>query len=417
MRKILWLHTTPFTPSNEIQGGAWAQSLAERVQKTGQVQIYHIAVDDVKEVQKKDFNAIPQWIIPIDKGFYHTQQASQRTCRIISQIEQEIQPDLVHIWGTESIWCSVYSQGYIKSPLLLDMQGFLSQCYYFYYGGLTFSEVLQCIHLKEIIMPWRTLFRKKKKFGKRGKYEIRYLQKIKNISVQSEWVKNHVRVINPKAHLYQTNIILRSNFYDAEPWRNHTFDDSPIIYSSCNAAESYKGIHILLKALVILKRKYPKIQLHLAGTILIGNRLLDGYSVFLKNFIQKNDLQDNICYLGRLNAEQIIHELQHANVCVIPSFVETYCLGFAESMILGVPTVVSYAGAMSELAKHGEEALFYNSMDYAICASYIDELLQNKSLAEKLSTNARLRRIQENNPDSIVQNQLAIYDEFFNINK
>ena len=34
------------------------------------------------------------------------------------------------------------------------------------------------------------------------------------------------------------------------------------------------------------------------------------------------------------------------NVCVIPSFVETYCLALAEAMIVGCPTVVSYTSAL-----------------------------------------------------------------------
>ena len=51
-------------------------------------------------------------------------------------------------------------------------------------------------------------------------------------------------------------------------------------------------------------------------------------------------------------------------------FIETYCLSFAEAMIVGVPTVTSFTGAMPELARHGEESLFYNSIDYQTCATY-----------------------------------------------
>ena len=106
---------------------------------------------------------------------------------------------------------------------------------------------------------------------------------------------------------------------------------------------------------------------------------------------------------------QIVEELQYADVTVIPSFVETYCLAFAESMLIGTPTVVSYTGAMPELADHGEECLFYNSMDFLSCAYYVDQLVRNKALAEKLSANGRKRRLQENDRELVVNTQLDIY--------
>lgn len=96
-------------------------------------------------------------------------------------------------------------------------------------------------------------------------------------------------------------------------------------------------------------------------------------------------MQENVIYLGSLDENQIITHLQEANACVIPSFIETYCLAFAESMIVGTPTIASFAGAMPELAENGKEALFYNSVDYYTCAALIDKVLQNRGLAEKLS--------------------------------
>ena len=410
MKKILWLHNNLFIKKDKIFSGSWVQALAEYLQSSGKVQIYHIALGNVKEVTRQDHLNIPQWIIPNRKNKLHGQIPPKQTCVEIARIEKEIQPDLVHLWGTESIWCSVYEQGYIKSKTLIDMQGILSQCAVHYYGGLTFKEKLRCIHLKEIIMPWRTLFHKKKVFEERGQFENRCLRKFKYISYQSEWVKNQLSTINPDASYYHTKIMIRDSFYDAEPWIFRESGKAPVLFSSCNAAVTFKGIHVLLKTIAVLKQRYPDIQLRLAGQINVGNKLLDGYSVFLNQLIKNYRLQQNVLYLGMLNEFQIIKELQESNVCVIPSFVESYCLGFAEAMIVGTPTVVSFAGAMPELAIHKEEALFYNSMDYGTCAVYIDQLLQDKILAESISKKARAKRMKENNKKEILSNQLDIYD-------
>ena len=141
----------------------------------------------------------------------------------------------------------------------------------------------------------------------------------------------------------------------------------------------------------------------------VGVRLLDGYSIFLHDLIKENGLQDNVTYLGPLSDVGIIEQLQKCNVCVIPSFIESYCLVLAESMIIGVPTVTSYTGAMPEFADNGKETMFYNPVDYVSCAAFVDELIRNQSLAEAISRNARERRLAENHPDDVVNRQLGIY--------
>ena len=106
----------------------------------------------------------------------------------------------------------------------------------------------------------------------------------------------------------------------------------------------------------------------------------------------------------------MVDNLIVSNVCVVPSFIETYCLAFAEAMIIGVPTVVSYTGAMPEFAINKEEALFYNSIDYGYCAHLIHELINNQELAENLSKNSKKRRLLENDRNEVLKTQLNIYN-------
>ena len=414
MKKILWLCNVLFSDEAITDTGSWLQPMAVALQQTGKVQIYNISQGNVSEVTECDYRGIRQWIIPSRKTKNHGQDPSVKTCEEIRNIEREIKPDIVHLWGTEDIWASVYRKGYLQSPALIDIQGLLSLCAEYYYGGLTFSEIIRCVHLKEILMPWRTLFGKKNVFKNRGKIEIENLKRFQHISVQSEWVRNIVSFINPDAHLYQTKIMLRDAFSEASPWQYQKADTQPVVFTLCSGAISYKGIHVLLKAIHVLKKKYPSIRLKIAGNMKIGNRLLDGYSIFLKKLIKKLDLEDHVSYLGSVDASQIVHFLQECNVCVIPSFIESYCLAFVEAMIVGVPTVVSFTGAMPELAEHQKSALFYNSLDHRTCAAHIDLLIQNKELAELLSSNGRENRLKQNDKNMVVNTQLNIYQSILN---
>lgn len=409
MRKILWLCNVKFVEEKTKATGGWLQPLAELLQASGQVSIFNITKGNVNEIQHDNYKGIEQWVLPNYKTNGYGQIPSRRFCKALSEIENEINPDLVHIWGTESVWASAYTQGAIKTKAFIDIQGILSSYYYYYYGNLNFKDIIRCIYIKELLMPWRTLFHKKEVFKQRGKIEIECLKKFKYISYQSEWVKNHLSFINPTATYLPTKILLRNSFYTASPWTYKDNINAPIIFTTASGAIPYKGIHILFRSIQLLKNIYPNIQLRVAGSMLIGNRLLNGYSIYLKKQIKTLGIENNVVYLGAIDEAQIVKELQNANVSVIPSFVETYCLAFAESMIIGVPTIASFTGAMPELGKHGKECLFYNPIDFQTCAHYIDLLIRDKKLAESLSRNGRIKRLIENKKETILQTQLDNY--------
>lgn len=410
MIKIVWLCNARFTSKKIKFTGSWLQPLAERLQETGKVQIVNICRANVTSVIKENDGRIIQYVLPVRKAQKYGHVPDKLTISEIIDIVSLEQPDLIHIWGTESIWAYMNTILSKSFKTIMDIQGLLAPYSDYYYGGLTNREIFQSIHLKELLMPTRTLYYKRKIFKERGKQETKYLQTFTNISVQSDWVKNYIGFVAPNSKIYSTNIILRDGFYKAQPWVYKENKNAPIIYSSCAAAVPYKGMHILIKAVGLLKKKYPKIQLHLAGQINVGNKLLDGYSVYINKLIRRLDLVDNVCFLGSIDEDKIINELQKCSVSVVPSFIETYCLAFAESMIIGVPTVVSYTGAMPELAEHKKEALFYNSMDYYTMAGYIDELIRNRKLSDSISQNCRKRRLLENNPLKVVEQQLKIYN-------
>lgn len=408
MKKILWLCNSKFTSVTKKATGTWLQPLAELLVRSGKVEIINVSLGE-RAATVWDHSDIKQYTVPagkrIDLGHTFSEDIKQS---VIDIIELE-QPDLIHVWGTEAAWVSVFDTYKPQIPLLLDIQGLLHVYADYFYGGLTFSEILGCIHLKELLMPQRTLFNKKKIFKKRGEFELRYLKNFDNISVQSEWVRDKISLITPSVNIFDTRIILRDEFYNAKPWEFKS-NTAPIIYTSTSAAVSYKGLHVLIKSVAILKKTYANIELRIAGQMNIGKKMLDGYSIFLNNIIKDHGLENNIKYLGSLDSTQIVKELQYCNVCVVPSFVETYCLSFAEAMMVGTPTIVSYAGAMPGLAIDGDEALFYNSSDYRQCASYIMKLVESVELSTRMSERARARRLMENDREQILSAQLSIYD-------
>lgn len=409
--KILWLCNSKFSSDKIKTTGSWLQPLCEQLSQIEGNELYNITEYSGSTIIRKNIQKIQQWCLPQDKDAKNNHQiASDDFCHEVVDIINNIKPDIVHIWGTETIFPSIYNKGYIKYPCLLEIQGILSSYYYFYYGGLTFYEILKCIHLKELILPWRCLPFKRHTFKKRGLTECESISRFKNIAVQSNWTLEQLHNINTNFNVYHSKIMLRKAFYEAEQW-NYKQTDTPIIFTTASGAIPYKGIQIALKALLLIKKTYPKATLRIAGNMHIGNMLQDGFSIYINSLIKKYSLENNVVLLGSIDANQIVDELQRCNVCLIPSFVETYCLAFAESMMVGVPTVVSYAGAMPELAKDKDEAVFYNSNDFISCSQRIIEIVTNKELSDHLSSKCRKRRVIENDISSVVSNQMNVYNK------
>lgn len=409
--RILWLSNFPFSSKDLSNTGTWVQPLAEALVTNHNIQIGNVSWGN--NPCHEIINGIEQWIITPKRLSRYGHEAPTRICLQVLNIIEEFKPDLVHIWGTESAWASIVRKGYIKTNTLLEIQGLLYPYYHYYLGSLSIKDIIDCVHLKEILMPWRNLLGKQHVFKKRGIEEKRNLKAFRNIATQSNWSRYYVSTCVPQAELFTSKIMLRPAFYNAN-WNYHLDVSHPIIFSTFSGAIPYKGMHILLETVSILKEKYPHIELRIAGTFYIGNKLIDGYSLFLRYLIKKYQLEQNIVLLGNIDATTIVKELENADVCVIPSFVETYCLAFAEAMIVGCPVVCAYSGAMPELALDKEDVLFYNPADAYMSARMIEYTFDNPDKTILRSQNARTKRLKENMPIDVINNQIEIYSKIIN---
>lgn len=416
--KILWLCNAQFSSEGRSSSGTWLQPLAEMINDTDGYTLSNVTIASVKALSTENVRGIKQYLLPsnVKKSF---KIWYGEICNEIHNIVEEIKPDLVHIWGTENVWGLVYKDGYISAPAFLEMQGMPSVSFA-YYGGLTWKEKLQCLcaPLSLYHFPKNTMWWGYRHYKGLGEKEKEIINAFDIISVQSSWVEEHVLHINPQVQILHTQIILREQFYNCEPWQWHECGDSPIVFSTCSRNAPYKGLHVLLKAVGLLKKRYPNIRLNLAGK-LTGSRGLfyaSGYTRFLYKIIKEYNIEDNVHFLGALTADQIIKHLQEANVSVIPSFIESYSLALAESMMVGTPSVVSYAAAMPEFAKDNEQVLFYDSLDVISCAARIENIFVHKDLSERLSLNSRLRKLKDCDKIETLRIQLDNYDVISHMN-
>jgi glycosyltransferase involved in cell wall biosynthesis len=403
--KVLWFSNVAFTELNSNTTGSWIHSMSELLMMTEEVELFNITQGKVNQVIRKDCKSISQWFIPTVK-LRKNGLPNYKNIDKIQQIVQNINPDIIHIWGTENYWGLLSSRGYVKGNILLEIQGLKYAYAKYFFSGLTFLQIIRCFRLKEFVKPFTSLLGQKIKFERWGKFEKEMISNTKFISTQSEWVRAHIININRNASIIETEIALRSAFLNALKWDLKTCMPFQVFTSVSTSALSYKGLHTLIDAIAILKNKFPGVKLLIGGHSSVGLKS-DGYSKWLRDKIRNSEIEPNVHFLGPLDAENIVIQLQSANVVVVPSFIETYCLALHEALTVGVPTVVSFAGAMPEFAKDKDNALFYPPGDAEMCANAIESLFLNKELALRISTNAYLQK--KMNVSNVGMSQLKIY--------
>jgi len=408
LRKLVWFSNCIFQESSIKATGTWVVAMGRKLQESGECRISNFAVSDVDEISSYEQAGIQQWLLPRSR-YGRPESISRKDAKILADLVERLDPDLVHIWGTENFCASLAADRLFgRRSVLLDIQGLLHAYADVFFGDLTVGELLGCVGPKEAVIPKRHLYFRQRDFRRRGELEKKVVQAIPDIAVQSEWVRFRIEGLHPSCRIHPTGILLRPEFRHATPWKRP--ETGPVrIFTSSSGAHAYKGIHVVLRAFAEVRKRLPSAVLAIAGNIR-GGRMQEGYSRWLDREAERLGVADAIEWMGALSAPEIVQAMRASHVVVVPSFVETYCLALAEAMMVGVPTVVSYAGAMPELARDGESALYFPPGDSVTCAGRILRLVHDQVLAEAVSAKSRDTALIRNDPDAVARRQIEIYD-------
>lgn len=408
--KVLWFSNVVLGNTKSTGSGSWLFGMKNIISDS--VKLYNVTQSNVDNVLYEKYEDLEEYIIPNYK--LKNNIPSKENISKIKSIVDKINPDIVHVWGIELYWGLLFSRGYIKRSYIIEIQGLLSSCYHVYYGGLSPLEIMKCFSIKEIIKINTFLPFQKRKMIDHSKTEYEIITSSLNISTQSDWIRNQIKLkTKDNVKIFKTLRPIRKTFYNSEKWCKNKNRSSIIIYTSFSYLVPFKGFHVLIKALAFLKQKYNDIILNVGGvdikTIVFYRQ--DGYMKYILSLIKKLGLSNNVNFIGRLDEHDICEELLNSDVFVNPSFVESYSAASAEALYLGVPSVLSYAGAMPNFSNEKEVALYYSPMDYVDLASKIDELICNNELSNILSNHSISVMKNLSDIGIIRKTQLSIYSK------
>lgn len=314
---------------------------------------------------------------------------SKKTLRDCEKVLQAFRPDIIHIHGTEySIGPAMLKVNEKYGiPTLLTIQGILTRISEEYYAGLGIGQLLKIGSVKEWL-KLKTPFFAKRLFLHNAKRERKVLNSVRYVTGRTTWDKAVMLSLNPKLAYFRFNYNLRDEFYSAPKWSV----DNMTPHTIYAGASSYplKGLHILIDALTILKRKYPDVRLMVPGGNAKDGKLqtCNGYQAYILQKIQENGLDENVYFCGGKSASEVTEILGRSNVCVVTSAMEGASATICEAMMIGTPCVCTYRGGMTDLLHDGETGYYYDFPEYGVLAERIANLFDDVELCKQFSSGA-----------------------------
>jgi glycosyltransferase involved in cell wall biosynthesis len=198
-----------------------------------------------------------------------------------------------------------------------------------------------------------------------GQYSIRGMELADAIvAVSNETSQNINKILN--VEIDKITVIpnaVDSLFHPLTQAQKHAFREAlkvpqeTICLLNVGGNHPRKNVITALKALKLMKQKGLNVQFW---------KVSDDFNDEDKAYIQANDLEPVIQYLGYLDKPALVNAYNAADIYIAPSFHEGFGITLLEAMACGIPVITSNTSAMPEVV--GEAGILvdpHNSQDIA----------------------------------------------------
>jgi len=416
---VLWITNIPIGDiSKEMfskpMGGLWMDALL--FQLKGSDAIHHVIITtiDTNFTIEKEYKGTKYYLLPGGNPVSYKRDDNEARNEWTNIINKE-SIDFILVWGTE------YSHAIpalevakkLNVPSVIYIQGIMKAISRFADGLVPFSKIFRYTTLRDIYRG-QIWAHQDKWFAKHAIVEDRLIKLSDGVIVENNWAEIFCKSINPELTIYRVPLNINSVFYN-EKWDYINVIPHSIISNASGPA--YKGIHITLHALTLIKKKYPDVKLYIPGkSMMTGNILsrqkVPGYWNYITDFIKNHKLESNVEFTGYLTQTQLAKKLSETNVFVLSSSIENHSSSLKEAMAVGTPSVVSQVGGVSEYFVYGECGFSYRYEEYECLAGYICKLFEDTDLCAKFSATSRIkaRLISEEDIASMI---LSMYNDLY----
>ncbi len=391
--KVMWILNSPIGRISDVlklsraQSGTWIDEAMRSLQEADETaELAILTTTTIKEIRRQTEGRVEYVCLNVGRCPRGKSTSKSKLKTWVSEIRR-INPDLIHIWGTE------YSIGYdlakeIKEiPIVYRIQGAINSISKYPNGNLPVRIMKKELSLLERLKANK--YKKDARFmEKQAEMELSMISESAAIFADNEWALMQYHIKMPKLPVYFDQLPIRNVFFE-NAWE---LDKATPHSLFCLAGRTaYKGLHQAIEAVALLKEEFPDILLRIPGSIASRNPkwlFEPTYITYLRKLIEKYGLEKNVEFLGALSSEQMAEYMLKSQVFIMPSVIENESTTLREAMTMGMPAVAAFAGDIYEVVVHKETGLLYRYEEYEHLAYFIKTLFNDTKFAVEMGQRA-----------------------------
>lgn len=397
---------------NRISGGGWVENLVNELVSNEELKIYSaFFCNAVSEIQTNICDGVTYLALPTDRP--KLDMCTPLMKNVLTQIIEQIKPDIVHIIGTECEHNLRLAQIAGFENTVFSITGLTSIYEQHYFGGNNKSAFMQ-LSIGDIYRRGGPI-KEKKQFAVYGEHEKLLLKNAEYVMGRTTWDYACVKQINPNVeYIYCSEIlnpIFQKNKWDIKKTVRHRIFVSQASYP-------LKGFHKLLEAFPIILKFYPDSEIVVAGPNILDDSTLMArikrttYAKYLLKLIKKLNIpRGKIKYTGSLSADKMLEQYLNANVFVLPSAIENSPNSLGEAMSLGMPCIASCVGGVQDMLRDKVDGFIYPFDEPYMLAHYVCEIFHNDELAIKLGNSAAESAKERFDPAKVMETTINTYKQ------
>ena len=385
--------------------GGWLEASSKELASTGGIFLYVASASPlVKELVSFQCSEINYAVFPLKQI-----DSAKPYETFMRQLSEEIKPDVVHIHGTEYPFGLAYINAVGSEQVVISMQGVMSGIAEHYTDGLTRFQIIKNITLRDLRL--KTILGEEREYKKRGQLEQETIRKARYVMGRTSFDQKYVKSINPPCGYFSCNESLRDSFYHAK-WIYNSCTPHTIFLSQSNYP--VKGLHQFLKAIPLIKEKYPDVKVRIAGEDITRHKTktdiikYSGYGSIIYHLIKRLGLKDCVTFTGLLGEKEMAQEYLNASLFVCPSTCENSSNSIAEAQILGVPCLASNRGGNPDMIPNHQCGQLYEFDDTQALAECVCRVFDTASSYDNSAVCEMARK--RHNRGANLERTLSIYN-------
>jgi glycosyltransferase involved in cell wall biosynthesis len=363
-------------------------NIIQKSQKRG-ITVFGLPNPVVKNIFKKAYRRLTRATVNVKLNSY------------ITNVVSDFEPDIIQIFGSENPFGLIVKQQ--NKPVIIHIQGYSFVCQGKWFKGISKWEQFRYASLKDLLLM-RGCYNDYFTFRKKAETEAFIIKNSKYFMGRTNFDKGIVSLISPGSKYFHCEEFIRKEFFENRWNFPH---QNKITCVSILKGTSYKGIDLLVEALLILK-KYSTVSFKFKICGVSANEEI--IRIIKKKYKKEINLID-IEFLGNLTANDLVKQLCSSNFYIHPSYIENSPNSICEAMALGMPIIATDVGGVSSMIEDKVEGILVQEGEPYSLAGAIVDLTNNYEKAIELGCVARKKAFIRHQPDDILKNLLKIYEE------